>query len=279
MASAANPVVVRLDRARRQRATTVTTDRASVRNTVALLVALSLLGWVLLVWSAGNMSSPWVALTMPMDTDWSSTEVIAVWLMWTVMMMAMMIPSAIPMISAHKRLSTQRDPETRDASLWFLMAYLLAWALFSVAATALQWGFQRADILSHMLKLESVLTGGIILIAAGLFQLTRRKAACLQNCRTATTVLLAEWHSGRGGAARMGLTYGQHCVICCSGLMILLFVGGVMSLSTIAILTGLVALEKLAPKGREIAQLIGIALVALGLWQILGTVQSGLPPL
>lgn len=245
-----------------------------LRNTVAIPIALSLIGWTALVWAVGNMSAPLVALTMPMDTAWSIAEGIAVWIMWSVMMMAMMLPSAIPMLSAHRRLAAQRDPQAPDGILWFLAGYLLVWTLFSLAATGLQWGFHRADVLSHMLRLESALVGGGILIAAGVFQLTPRKAACLQKCRMPAEFLLSDWRPGRIGAARMGLNHGKHCVVCCSGLMMLLFVGGVMSLANIVVLTAIVAIEKLAPKGREIAQLVGIVLVALGLWQILDASRS-----
>jgi predicted metal-binding membrane protein len=275
IASAAFLVLLRQGPARRQKAFLVTSDRTSLRNTVALPLVLCLMGWAILLWAIANMSAPWVALTMPMDTGWSSAEILAVWLMWAVMMMAMMLPSAIPMMAAHKRLAAQQDPGRPDASLWFLFSYLLAWLLFSAAATALQWGFQRAGVLSHMLRLQSALPSGVILILAGAYQLSPLKAACLHHCRTAKNFLLSHWRSGRWGAARMGLLHGWHCVLCCTGLMMLLFVGGVMSLSTIVILTGLVATEKLAPRGQEIAKLIGIALVAWGLWQILGAMQSG----
>ena len=247
----------------------MTTLPTKLRYTAAIPVALSLMAWALLVWSVANMSSPVVALMMPMNTSWSIQQGLAVWLMWSVMMVAMMLPSAIPVISAHRRLAAQRDPRTPDASLWFLSAYLLAWALFSVAAVVLQWGFQRADVLSHMLKLESGMIGGGILVAAGAFQLTPPKAACLHRCRTPAAFLLSNWRSGRSGAARMGLVHGQHCVVCCSGLMMLLFVGGVMSLTSIVVLTAIVAAEKLAPKGRDFAKLVGVVLVVWGLWQIL----------
>lgn len=142
-----------------------------MRNGVAALVVLSLIGWGLILWSSTNMSSSLVALMMPMNSNWEFKEIIAVWLMWAVMMGAMMLPSAIPMILIHRRVAAKRDPETRHAAHWFLMAYLLTWALFSIAATGLQWSFQRADVLSHMLRIHGQLTGGGILVAAGLFQI------------------------------------------------------------------------------------------------------------
>ena len=239
-------------------------------NMVALPVGLSLIGWGFMIWAIVNMASPTVAFMMPMDTAWSVQEVGAVWLMWAVMMMAMMLPSVLPMIAAHGRLTALRDPKTPDATLWFLLAYLLVWTLFSLAALGLQWGFQRADVLSFMLKLENPAINGAIAVVAGAFQLTQHKAACLQNCRTPMDHLTTNWQAGRRGALRMGIDHGLHCVACCWALMMLLFVGGVMDLATIAALTALVALEKLAPKGPLIAKLAGVALLVWGALQLLG---------
>ncbi len=245
-----------------------------MRKGVALLVALSLMGWGLILWSVVNMSAPVVTLMMPMSSHWSVRETFAVWLMWAVMMGAMMLPSAIPMISVHRRVAAKRDPETRNASRWFLAAYLLAWALFSVAAAGLQWGFQRADVLSHMLKLEGSLVGGLILVVAGGFQLTAQKASCLHTCRTPIGFLLTHWRPGRIGAFQMGLKHGQSCIVCCWALMMVLFVGGVMNLTTIALLSGIVAMEKLAPRGRQIAAFVGVLLIVWGLWLIFGATSG-----
>ena len=239
-----------------------------MRNGVAALVVLSLIGWGLILWSSTNMSSSLVALMMPMNSNWEFKEIIAVWLMWAVMMGAMMLPSAIPMMVIHRRVAAKRDPETRHASRWFLMAYLLTWALFSIAATGLQWSFQRADVLSHMLRIHGQLTGGGILVAAGLFQMTPLKAMCLGKCRAPIGFLLTNWRAGRIGAFQMGLKHGQYCIGCCWALMMLLFVGGLMSLTTIAVLSGLVAIEKLTPRGEQISRLGGGLLIAWGLWLI-----------
>lgn len=248
-----------------------------MRNGVASLVALSMVGWGLIFWSVTNMSSPIVALMMPMDARWSLGEIVAVWLMWAVMMGAMMLPSAIPMMLIHRRVAAKRDPEFPDSHHWFLAAYLLTWALFSVAASSLQWSFQRADVLSHMLRIQGSLIGGGILIAAGIFQLTPLKAACLNKCRTPMGFLLTDWRAGRAGAFRMGLKHGQYCIGCCWALMMVLFVGGVMSLTTIAVLSGLVAMEKLAPRGQTLSKFGGILLIVWGVWLFFAT-NGGHPP-
>ena len=237
-----------------------------MRNGLATLVVLSMTGWGLVIWSAINMSSPLVSLMMPMTSDWAVKEVIAVWLMWTVMMGAMMLPSAIPMLVIHRRVAARRDPETRHASRWFLMAYLLTWVLFSLVATTLQWNLQRADVLSHMLQVQGALVGGGILVAAGIFQLSPFKAACLRKCRTPIGFLMTDWRAGRRGAFQMGLKHGYYCIGCCWALMMVLFVGGVMSLTAISVLSGIVAIEKLAPRGEQISRLGGCLLIAWGLW-------------
>ncbi|MFZ1726575.1 MAG: DUF2182 domain-containing protein [Albidovulum sp.] len=251
---------------------------AEMRNGVATLVALSAFGWVLIFWSVANMSSPAVALMMPMDARWTAPEIIAVWLMWAVMMGAMMLPSAIPMILVHRRVAAKRDPEFMRSNRWFLAAYLLSWALFSVAASLLQWGFQQADVLSHMLKIQESVVGGGILVAAGVFQLTPLKAACLRKCRTPMGFLLTDWRDGRAGAFRMGIKHGQYCIGCCWALMMVLFVGGVMSLTSIAVLSGIVALEKLTSRGETISKLGGILLIVWGLWLISATIGGHPPP-
>lgn len=241
---------------------------ADMRKGLAALVVLSMTGWGLVLWSAANMSSPLVSLMMPMTSNWAVKEVVAVWLMWAVMMGAMMLPSAIPMLVIHRRIAARRDPETLHANRWFLLAYLLTWALFSLAATTLQWNFQRADVLSHMLRVQGALVSGGILVAAGIFQLTPLKAICLRKCRTPIGFLLTNWRAGRRGAFQMGLKHGCYCIGCCWSVMMVLFVGGVMSLTTIAVLSGIVALEKLAPRGEQIARLGGGLLVAWGFWLI-----------
>ena len=239
-----------------------------MRNGAITLVALSVLGWVLIFWSVANMSSPVVALMMPVDAQWAPREIIAVWLMWAVMMGAMMLPSAIPMMLVHRRVAVKRDPEFPNSHRWFLAAYLLTWALFSVAASFLQWSFQRADVLSHMLRIQGSLACGGILVAAGIFQLTPLKAACLHRCRTPLGFLLTDWRAGHAGAFQMGLRHGQFCIGCCWALMMVLFVGGVMSLTTIAVLSGIVAIEKLAARGEAISKLGGVLLIVWGLWLI-----------
>jgi predicted metal-binding membrane protein len=238
----------------------------SLRNTVAMPVALSLLGWGLMLWAVANMASPLVGMMMPLQPSWTLGQAVAVFLMWAVMMGAMMLPSAIPSFTAHNRLRAGREPTAPVEAALFLIGYLLAWCLFSLVASALQWGLQNTGILTPMVKLNSSLVGAGILLLAGIYQLTPFKAATLTHCRNPAQALQKTWRAGRLGALHMGWAEGLCCIGCCWALMLVLFVGGVMSLTAIALLTLAVAIEKLAPKGVLLARLGGVGLIGWGLW-------------
>lgn len=235
---------------------------------MAVPVALSLVGWGLILWAIDNMASPTVALMMPMRPAWTTGEAVAVFLMWAVMMAAMMLPSAIPTLATHRRLQAAGAPKAQSAGAMFLAGYLLAWTLFSLAASVLQWGFQQAGILSPMVKLQSGLVGGCILLLAGACQFSRLKTASLTHCRTPDAAMRATWRAGHSGALRLGWREGLCCIGCCWALMLVLFVGGVMSLTAISVLTLAVAVEKLAPQGVLLARSGGILLIGWGLWLI-----------
>lgn len=240
------------------------------RNGVLLLAGLSLMGWAFVVWSATHMSAPLVQLMMPMRAMWSAEEIAVVWLMWAVMMGAMMLPSAAPMILVHRRVAVVRaQGGAAAANGWFTSAYLAVWVAFSAAATALQWGLQSMGVLSHMLVLREPWVSGVILIVAGVVQWTPWKQACLMRCRTPIGFVITEWREGRGGALVMGARHGAFCVGCCWSLMVLLFVFGAMSLTAIVVLSTVVAVEKLAPHGQRLGQAGGGLLVAWGLWLLI----------
>ena len=250
---------------------------ASGRNGFAILFVLIAVGWSLILWSAANMSSPVVSLMMPMSAEWSLPEVVAVWLMWAVMMGAMMLPSAVPMLTVHRRVAARKDAGATNSNHWFLAGYLCTWTMFSVVAAALQWAFQRTDLLSHMLRLQSPWASGSILLIAGVFQFTPVKAVCLRKCRTPLGFLITDWRPGNGGAFKMGLKHGTYCVGCCWALMMILFVGGVMSLVTIAALSTIVLLEKQTPLGDVLARIGGGVLIVCGLVLISAEVAGYLP--
>lgn len=207
------------------------------------------------------MGNPIVQLMMPMSSRWAVPELAMVFVMWSVMMGAMMLPSAMPMILSHRRMCPQIR---RGRHVAFVAAYLLIWSGFSGVAALLQWWLQKQGLLSRMLVLTDGAIAGAILIGIGVFQFTQLKDACLRTCRTPLGFLMTEWRDGTAGAFAMGLKHGAYCVGCCWALMATLFVFGVMNVMAVALLTTAVALEKLTPWGVRVARLIGAGCLLLG---------------
>jgi predicted metal-binding membrane protein len=240
------------------------------------LVVLILLAWAALLAGAGTGMDPfamsaWLMPAMPPaePAAWSLSYWLIVFFMWAAMMVAMMLPSASPMVLLYARVVRQAEARGHAsgapaAITAFASGYLAIWILFSLLAVIVQWGLERLGALSAMTSLGPGLLAGGLLIAAGLYQLTPLKAACLAHCRAPASFLAAHWRNGVPGAWRMGLSHGLHCLGCCAVLMGLLFVGGVMNLVWIAGLTLLVAVEKLAPFGGAAAKAVAAVLIAGG---------------
>ena len=214
-----------------------------------LLTAIGLVsvaGWAFVAWMALDMAHPLVRLMMPFNTAWSWETAAAVFAMWAGMMVAMMLPSAAPMILAFD--TVERGGAGAGGSLSrsmiFSAAYLLVWICWSALAAGAQWLLQAGGLLTPMIVSNSNgLTAGL-LILAGLYQLTPLKQACLRHCRTPLGFLMAEWREGTRGALAMGLRHGLYCAGCCWALMLLLFAAGVMNPVWIVFLAVVVALEK-----------------------------------
>ncbi len=241
------------------------------------LGALILLSWIALLGGAGTGMDPaamsgWsmpLALPAAFSSPWTPLYWLIAFFMWTVMMVAMMLPSASPMVLLYARVIRQAESQGKashaSASVAaFASGYITLWILFSAFAVALQFGLERVGALSAMMSSRSVVLSGMLLVAAGLYQLTPLKAACLRHCRGPAAFIASHWRPGVIGAWRMGLSHGAYCVGCCAALMLLLFVGGVMNLVWIAGLTLLVAIEKLAPLGALTAKVVAVALLAGG---------------
>jgi predicted metal-binding membrane protein len=241
------------------------------------LGALILLAWIALFAGAGTGMDPgamsgWLmpfALPAASSSQWTPVYWLIAFFMWAVMMVAMMLPSASPMVLLYARVIRQAESQGKasDASASvaaFASGYLTSWILFSALAVALQFGLERVGAVSAMMNSRSFLLSGMLLIAAGLYQLTPLKAACLSHCRGPAAFIAAHWRPGVVGAWCMGLSHGAYCVGCCAALMLLLFVGGVMNLVWIAGLTLLVAIEKLAPFGAVTAKVVAVALITGG---------------
>lgn len=240
-------------------------DRLAVLAVLAVIVALS---WTQLTRMAldmyGEMNGPsaWM-----MQTDWTRSYAVLTLLMWVVMMAGMMLPSATPAILLYARIARSgADPQQPVLRTnVFALGYLIAWTLFSLAATALQWWLATRGWISPMLESRGPAFGAVLLLAAGAYQLTAFKRACLSRCRSPAAFITQHWRAGAAGALRLGLHHGAYCVGCCAALMLLLFFGGVMSLAWIAAISIFVLIEKLAPYGAQGGRLSGLLLIAAGL--------------
>ena len=198
---------------------------------------------------------------------WTPAYALVIFVMWWLMMVAMMVPSAAPTILLYGALHRSQG---RWAPLMFVAGYLTIWAMFSVVATAAQGALATFGLISPMfMTLATPWLGATVLIAAGLYQLTPLKAACLNHCRGPVEALTRHRRTGRAAAFRMGLLHGRFCLGCCWALMALLFVGGIMNIWWILGITLYVAAEKLAPFGKHLARPFGLALIAAGLAIIL----------
>jgi predicted metal-binding membrane protein len=231
--------------------------------------------WMYLVVGArptlGGMSEPSMAQAMESMVHvqpWTAAEFAPRLLMWAVMMVAMMLPSAAPMLLTFAAVTRNRRCAERPyvPVTVFAAGYLAIWCLFSLVAAVGQWLLHRAALLSPMMASSSVMLAGLLLLAAGLFQFTPLKKSCLTRCRAPLDFIMTRWREGSAGAFSMGIEHGAFCAGCCWALMALLFVLGVMNILWIAILTIVVALEKILPRARWFSALSGTALISWGLW-------------
>jgi predicted metal-binding membrane protein len=240
--------------------------------TLVLVILLPLVSWAWIVVMARDMYGPMTGASAWMMTAvWDVRHLALLWAMWAVMMVGMMLPSASPMLLLYGSVARRAAPEASAAArqIYALTAgYLVVWALFSLAATALQRLLAKLLFVSSMMEVTSPVVGATLLLIAGAYQLTPMKQACLRTCRSPLGFLMSRWHKGVAGAFRMGLEHGALCVGCCWALMLLLFVGGVMNLAVIAALTAFVAFEKLTPFGAQGARISGVLLIAAALWML-----------
>jgi predicted metal-binding membrane protein len=210
------------------------------------------------------------AVTAPGLKPWSPADFAFAFVMWAVMMVGMMTPSAAPMILIYARVGRHAAAQGRPLAAvgWFVAGYLLAWTGFSILATIGQWGLTRAALITPMMASASGIFGGLVLVAAGIYQWTPLKDICLNHCQTPLTFI--QRHGGFrrnvAGSLGIGFRHGIYCIGCCWALMGLLFVGGVMNVLWIAGLTIFVLAEKAVPVGRLLARLAGLGFIAWGMW-------------
>jgi predicted metal-binding membrane protein len=224
-------------------------------------IALSMIA-ALCWWYLFNMDM----MSMMILGQWTPGNWIDMFLMWAIMMVGMMLPSALPMILMFQLISPRRQASLNAAlcTALFTLGYVLAWTAFSVLATVLQWWLQQGALLTPMLEPKSVPLSSAILIAAGLYQWLPIKNSCLANCRAPVEYLSLNWRPGTRGSLYMGLAHGAYCLGCCWVLMLLLFAGGVMNLLLVGTITVFVLLEKVLPGHRALTGASGAALVTAG---------------
>ena len=236
-------------------------DRALV---LASLVAVIMLAWAYLILGAGiemdemDMGGGQIMMMAP---PWTLGYAALIFLMWSIMMVAMMLPSAAPTILLVTALARER---IAPVAVPFACGYVLVWTGFSLAATALQFGLDRGGVLSETMATSSAALAGIVLIVAGAYQWTPLKQACLRHCRSPLAFLLRRWRQGAWGAVTNGMRHGLYCLGCCWMLMVLLFVGGLMNLLWVGVLALLVLIEKTLPWGGRTSRATGAALVVWG---------------
>lgn len=235
-------------------------DRAVSLAGLAALVALA---WVYLLRSTREMGAM-AEMGMARTAPWTPGDFALAVTMWMVMMVAMMLPTAAPMTLTFVTLNRRRHRGPLVSVGLFVLGYLGMWGAFSVGAAGVQWALRSGAWLAPETLRVTPLLGAGVLVAAGLYQLTPLKYACLARCQTPFGFLLSEWRAGRRGALVMGLRHGLFCLGCCWMLMGLLFAGGVMNPSWVAAISVFVLAEKVLPFGRAVSWLSGAVLVLWG---------------
>ncbi len=217
-----------------------------------------------------DMGSGVGAAVEPVFRPWSVADGAFMFSMWAVMMVGMMTPSVAPMVLLYAAVGRNAGASSRPlaATGWFVAGYLSAWIAFSLAATGAQWTLTRLALLTPMMESASGIFGGIVLIAAGLYQWSSLKDTCLRQCQTPLGFLLNRggFRSDPVAALRLGAEHGAYCVGCCWVLMTLLFVGGIMNVLWITGLMILILLEKVVPMGRLIPRVAGAVIAAGGVF-------------
>jgi predicted metal-binding membrane protein len=241
---------------------------------LAAVLAIAVLAWVYLVRMARDMAAPMA--TMPVMPEmvmpgvapptWDAGHLAMLVVMWAVMMVGMMLPSAAPVILLQAAIDRRRQPAAAPyvATTLFALGYLVTWTGFSLLAALAQWTLAGLGLLSEAMSPASAVLGGLLLAAAGAYQLSPLKDVCLSHCRSPLHFLVHRRRAGPLGPLRMGLEHGAYCVGCCWLLMALLFVLGVMNLLWVATLAAFILLEKVVPRGDLLGRAAGALMLAGG---------------
>ncbi len=240
---------------------------------IALIVLVAAAAWLFTVDQARQMDAMEAAMWRDMDMSmigmepsWKPLDALLLFVMWSAMMAAMMVPGTAPMIAAFATINRRRRERQAPyvPTAVFLAGYLVAWAGFSLLATAAQYLLQKAELLTTTMQSASNAFSAALFLVAGLYQFSPLKERCLSLCRSPDGFILSEWRDGAAGALVMGIRHGLFCLGCCAALMLLLFAVAVMDLRWVAALAVLVTAEKLLPGVRFWRTAIGVALLAAG---------------
>jgi predicted metal-binding membrane protein len=234
------------------------------------MAAIAAVSWVYLFRMGGSMASmgdgAGAHAAMAMG-NMGAPSLVAVFAMWAVMMMAMMLPTVAPSALVFSTLAARRDPlHGGSSTALYVVAYSATWIAFAVPAALMQWALTESLVLDPMARSTSALMSAAILFGAGLYQFTPLKTACLSKCRSPLTFFMAKWRDGPAGALVLGLQHGSYCVACCWALMAVMFVVGAMNLAWMGLLTLLLLGEKVIAAAWRFDRVVGVALVASGLW-------------
>ena len=209
------------------------------------------------------------AMAMPAIPPSLPAQFLAAAVMWSIMMVAMMLPTALPAVAIFDNLAQRRAVQTGAAAVstsLYVVGYVAAWTAYSLVAAGGQIALSRAALLTPMLESASLVLSAVILLTAGAFQFSALKDACLSKCRTPFAFFLAEWRDGAAGALRVGFKHGSYCVGCCWAVMAVMFVLGAMNLAWMAALTLFMLGEKVAPARWRVREISGGLLLLWGLW-------------
>jgi predicted metal-binding membrane protein len=247
------------------------TERSLVFSSLVLIIILS---WVYMLHMGWGNSRTGPEMTLACASHLDPGDLVHYFVMWTIMMAAMMFPAATPMILMFTAVNGQRreDRSPLIPTGIFVLGYFLVWTVYSGLASLIQWGLHLWALLTHDLVITRPLWGGLLLIAAGVFQWTPFRDACMSKCRSPIGFLMAEWREGRRGALIMGVKHGLNCVGCCWLLMLLSFVLGIMNMVWMAVLTLFMVVEKVYPESQWVSRTAGFILVAWGLIVTLGAI-------
>jgi len=237
----------------------ITISPHSMSKSLILLIIATLSAWCFMLYQKWQMDTlPMTEMWMPPNSaeHWGISDFTVIYIMWAIMMAAMMLPTAFPMIKVFSRTCQKKYGTDIPYTSLFSFAYLVVWFLFSMILTLLQWQMHSFHLLTNMMENNNTPLAALIFMTAGIYQLTTIKEACLHHCRSPLGFLLNYWQHGKYGAFKMGIIHGKKCLGCCWAQMLIMFAVGVMNIVAMALITLFMLLEKVLPTNEKIISTI-----------------------